>query len=180
MIHLIIGEPDSGKSALAEEMAQDCGGPVYYLATMLVMDEKGQKRRERHRKQRAGRGFVTLEIPYRIDRALESIGNPGECTVLLECLSNLVGNEMHENPERTALWREGDGARFVQAILTDVLTLADGVRALIVVTNEYRAAPDYDEETRNYIRLLSMLNQALMPHAETVRDLRSAEEKSLC
>ena len=79
MTRLIIGEPDSGKSAAAEEMAMRCDTPrVYYLATMLVLDEDGRRRREKHRKQREGRGFLTLEIPYRVDRAIEQMETPEE------------------------------------------------------------------------------------------------------
>ena len=182
MTRLIIGEPDSGKSAAAEEMAMRCDTPrVYYLATMLVLDEDGRRRREKHRKQREGRGFLTLEIPYRVDRAIEQMETPEECTVLLECLSNLVGNEMHENPERKDLWQDSDGEAFMKEILKDVLTLADSVRNLIIVTNEFREDPAHDAETRDYIRFLSMLNRALIPHADEVRNLRGREtEGSPC
>ena len=177
MISLIIGEPDSGKSALAEELALNGGYPrVCYLATMLVMDEAGERRRDKHRKMREGKGFFTLEIPYRVDRAVSQIEDPGACTVLLECLSNLVGNEMHEDPERKDLWKRDDGSAFTEAILSDLLALADSVAHLIIVTNEYRTDASYDGETQSYIRLLSMLNRALIPHAREVRDLRTGTE----
>ncbi|MBP5744909.1 MAG: bifunctional adenosylcobinamide kinase/adenosylcobinamide-phosphate guanylyltransferase, partial [Lachnospiraceae bacterium] len=100
MITLVIGRPESGKSLIAEEIV--CGLSCenrYYLATMLVYDESGKERIKKHRSQREGKDFVTLEVPYRIDRALNMIDRPKESVLLLECIANLVGNEMYENPE---------------------------------------------------------------------------------
>ena len=45
MITLIIGTPDSGKSALAEDLAlaNDCRNRIY-LATMKVCDDESKRR----------------------------------------------------------------------------------------------------------------------------------------
>ncbi len=100
MIKLITGPPDSGKSLRAEELAVQGGRKnLYYLATMKVMDEEGSDRVKKHRAQREGKGFATIEQPYDIIKALDVIKAPKESTVLLECLSNLVGNELHDNPK---------------------------------------------------------------------------------
>ncbi|WP_029231688.1 bifunctional adenosylcobinamide kinase/adenosylcobinamide-phosphate guanylyltransferase [Butyrivibrio sp. VCB2006] len=103
MIYLIIGTQNSGKSALAEELSVSTGDEHrIYLATMKVYDEDGLKRIEKHRKQREGKGFFTIEKEYGIAEVLDEIESPKATTVLLECVSNLVGNEMYENPE----WRD--------------------------------------------------------------------------
>ena len=100
MLRLITGPPDSGKSLKAEELAVQGGRKnLYYLATMKVMDEEGSDRVKKHRAQREGKGFATIEQPYDIIKALDVIKAPKESTVLLECLSNLVGNELHDNPK---------------------------------------------------------------------------------
>ena len=101
MICLVIGTKDSGKSALAEDLAM-ATGDMYriYLATMKVYDAAGQERVEKHRKQRAGKGFVTVELFYSISEIDKYIQKAGDTTVLLECVSNLVGNEIYENPDR--------------------------------------------------------------------------------
>ena len=40
---LIIDKQNSGKSLRAEGLAVSCGKPLYYLATMKVMDEDGRR-----------------------------------------------------------------------------------------------------------------------------------------
>ena len=81
----IIGRPNSGKSAKAEEMALKTGLKPYYLATMKVMDESGQKRVQKHREMRAGKGFDTLEIPYRIEDRLDDSSRQRHRQLPLRC-----------------------------------------------------------------------------------------------
>lgn len=191
MMILVVGTPNSGKSALAERIAMEREGTArYYLATMKVCDEGGRRRVAKHRKAREGKGFVTLEIPYGVDRALEEIKNPEEAVVLLECMSNLVGNEMHDNPARTALCHRAatasglqdptgyscsespDADIFIRQILGDLTCLAEGVKDLIIVTNAYEADPSYDEETMQYIALCNGLNEKLREMADVIHDVR--------
>ena len=59
MLVLIIGGSGSGKSAYAEDyitkLSKDCR--KYYIATMQVYDEEGQKKVFKHQKMRDGKGF---------------------------------------------------------------------------------------------------------------------------
>ena len=66
---------------------------------MQVYDEEGKKRVARHRAMRSGKGFVTIEQPVEIEKALEKIkqiesesellqNNFGRAA-LMECMSNL-------------------------------------------------------------------------------------------
>ena len=63
MVVLVVGVPDSGKSALAESVALELSGENkrIYLATMEVLDEAGYERVKKHRKLRKGKGFFTIE-----------------------------------------------------------------------------------------------------------------------
>ena len=170
-----MGTPDSGKSALAEGLAADSGrSERYYLATMKICDAESARRMLRHRRLREGKGFVTIELPYAVDRALAYLKTPGDAVVLLECLSNLTGNEMHDNPERAVLCQPGmeDPGAFVCQVLEDIRTLAAGVGDLIIVTNEYEQDDAYDEDTKLYLRLCHMLNGALSTLADHVIDVR--------
>ena len=64
MFTLVIGGAGSGKSAWAEDLVRGLGiRPCYYLATMQPMDAECGARIARHRAQRAGKGFVTVERP---------------------------------------------------------------------------------------------------------------------
>ena len=95
MLVLIVGTPNSGKSARAEEITLQLarGGPRVYLATMEPYGEEGRARVEKHRKAREGKGFVTVERACELD-ALDIAGvGSANAAWLLECVSNLIGNE---------------------------------------------------------------------------------------
>ena len=64
MITLVTGGSGSGKSAYAEDVAVSAEGTEkYYIATMQIYDAEGERKVERHRKLRAGKGFTTVESP---------------------------------------------------------------------------------------------------------------------
>ena len=165
MITFFLGKPNTGKSEKAEEYVLSLGGyHRVYIATMKVMDEAGEKRVKKHRKQREGKDFETLEIPMNISEALPCIKNPENSTVLLECISNLVGNEMHDNPMKEGL-AEGD---FSEQIVREIRWLADRVEELVVVSTEYEISEEYSEDTLKYIRYLNRTNEELEKIADKV------------
>ena len=176
MIILIVGKQNSGKSLFAEELAAGSGTDRhYYLATMKVCDEAGRERVIRHRKQREGKGFITIELQYGINRAVQMMEEPENSVVLLECIANLVGNEMYDNPERA--WAEGkkeeryaaiDEDEFAETVMKDIKLLSDNVKELVIVSDEYDTGGVKDEETRKYIRLLSLMNKRLAEYADKV------------
>ena len=182
MILLVVGTSNSGKSSLAEEIAVKTGDPVrIYLATMKVCNDEGIKRVERHRKQRKGKGFVTIESAYNVTDALTGLEKPMDTTVLLECVSNLVANELYENPERRGLVThiekrdEDDGGVSLAAdeIASQIQKLASMVHNLVLVTNEYdRDGEGYDDPTRLYVRLLCMVNDRIRVFCDRIYDLR--------
>ncbi len=171
MITLVIGKPDSGKSLIAEDiMSKISCKEKYYLATMLIYDEAGKERIEKHRKLREGKNFVTLEVPYKIDRALDRIDEPESCAVLLECIANLVGNEMYENPDRAKLCKPDipQKERFTDEIMGDIKKLSDKVKDLVIVTNRYSMDENSDEMTRLYIELIDLVNKKLIKCADRI------------
>ena len=90
MLSLIIGGAGSGKSALAEALCCSQDGPRLYIATMSKADGESLERIEKHRRQREGLRFDTLECPAGLDRA----DIPDGANALLEDLSNLLANEL--------------------------------------------------------------------------------------
>ena len=174
MIYLVTGTPDSGKSAAAEELAVRTEDPhKIYLATMKVLDETGRKRVAKHRKQREGKGFVTIEREYGILRVLEMIEMPSETTVLLECVSNLVGNEMHDNPDRRSPLRSAASPEeFAEEIAEEIRELAGSVHNMVIVTNEFEGGREtYDAETGLYVELLHLVNVRISAFADLKCDL---------
>lgn len=69
MITLVTGGNGSGKSAYAESLLYSCEGIRYYIATMQIYDAEGEKKVERHRKLRAGKGFLTIESPMNVGKS---------------------------------------------------------------------------------------------------------------
>lgn len=103
MITLITGGSGSGKSAYAEKyicrVSNENGyKEKYYIATMQVFDDEGQRKIDRHRRLRAGKGFITIEQPRDIQNAVSKLQSESSLktgrSALLECMSNLVANEM--------------------------------------------------------------------------------------
>lgn len=167
MFTLVTGGSGSGKSEYAEALAAGCGCKNrWYLATMEVYGAEGRRKVERHRRQREGKGFETLECP----RGLKNIripGDPQDTAILLECVSNLAANEMFgagEAPDGGT-----DVARAEQEAFEGILCLADQARELIVVTNEVGLdGGEYGAETKDYIRLMGRLNRRLAERADRV------------
>lgn len=159
MMVLVIGENNSGKSAYAEQLAKSmCGGELYYVATMLPYGPEGAERVAKHRKQRAGMGFTTVESPYGIVETAE------RDTVLLEDVSNILSNLMFEKRDPEA----------VSSVLSRVDSLRCGCEHLIAVTiGGITAADGDDAETKEYISALNQVNEALFTSVETVVEMVS-------
>ena len=94
MLTFIFGGSASGKSEYAEQyaasLAHNCNAPLLYLATMCANDTESKQRIERHRRMRADKSFQTMEV----SKEIGSIVVESDSVVLLECLSNLLANEM--------------------------------------------------------------------------------------
>lgn len=167
MVVFVCGKPDSGKSLYAEKRAAELAcGRLYYIATMKVYDEAGRARIEKHVKQREGKGFITIERYTGIDTVTEEMEAPGDSTALLECISNLVGNEMYEVPGRSVPG-EAEIEAFAEGLLEDIKKLAAGVANLVIVSTVYdETDSSYDEDTRCYIRTIHTLNRRLSELAE--------------
>ncbi len=102
---LILGGARSGKSRRAEALALEWGGDPVYLATAEPFDDEMHDRVVRHRADREGRGWVTVEEPLDLPAALAREATPGR-TVLVECLTTWIGNLMvHEWPVEPEIGR---------------------------------------------------------------------------
>lgn len=92
MSTLVIGGSKSGKSMVAQRIAKACGEPLYYVATMIPGDGEDAARIERHRADRAGWGFATLEQGRDILRCLDRAEANG--AFLIDSVTALLANEM--------------------------------------------------------------------------------------
>lgn len=188
MITLIIGGSGSGKSAYAEDyvLAAAIDLPKYYIATMQVYDAEGERKVERHRRLRAGKGFVTIEQPTDIGKAgikisgnawneqekgdiheVDGMDAPNEekqgGVALLECMSNLVANEMfsgEQMPETDAV---------VRRVTEEIEALAKQLTHLVIVSNNvFEDGIAYDASTLRYMEALGRINTHLAELADHV------------
>ena len=104
MLHIVYGGSASGKSSYAESFAMSLQGDgrLLYIATMYPykwntteIDPETMQRINRHRAMRADKGFDTVEC-Y---RHVEHIVAKRQDVLLLECMSNLLANEMYLEPD---------------------------------------------------------------------------------
>lgn len=172
MLYLITGVSGSGKSEYAENLAVKlaAGEPLYYVATMEPYGQEGQARIERHHKLRAGKGFETIECYRDITGIVETIGQVRcrNATILLECMSNLLANEMfgekaNEGNTSGALTEKEQTDR----LLSGISCISRQCRHLLIVTNEvFSDGIGYASETEEYRRMLGRLNRELVSMAD--------------
>ena len=153
MLTLVTGGSGSGKSAFAEDRVLSFGDAQrIYIATMHPFDEESHKRIERHQKMRAGKGFETVECYT----GLKNVKLPAGCVVLLECMSNLVANEMFEE--------QGAHDRTVSEVTKGIENLL-----VVIVTNEiFSDAVVFDGDMDSYLEYLGKINQAAAQRADEV------------
>ena len=170
MMHLVIGGSASGKSAYAENLAcslaeqKELTEPLrkYYVATMESFGEEGAARVKKHRDMRRGKGFITIEQPRNVGALARQKRLQGS-VVLVECMSNLVANEMFSS--ETPLPPE----QILESIRSDIRNLAEITEHLIIVTNDvFGDGYVYDESTMKYVVLLGQVNRLLAEMAREV------------
>lgn len=165
MITVVIGGSGSGKSDYAEALLDDFSGQKYYVATMQIYDDEMRRKVERHRMRRSNKGFETIEQHKDIVEVIPVIteaDRSGMKAVLIECISNLVANEMFadnvDNKTDTA-----------DKILSEIKQVAEVVDELVIVTNNVAEdGIDYDSTTLEYIRTISDVNIGLSQMADKV------------
>lgn len=193
MLHIVYGGSASGKSSYAESFAMSLQGEgrLLYIATMYPykwntteIDPETMQRIERHRAMRADKGFDTVEC-Y---RHVEHIVAKRQDVLLLECMSNLLANEMYLEPDSddgglaetmSEVEKAGVGmsetlSPVSKKIVQALVNLSTRVQELVIVTNDVFSdggSLTYDESTREYVKNLAEINCALAREAATVTEV---------
>ena len=190
---MVYGGSASGKSSYAESIAMSLQGDgrLLYIATMYPykwntteIDPETMQRIERHRAMRADKGFDTVEC-Y---RHVEHIIAKRQDVLLLECMSNLLANEMYLEPDADAgsdVEKTGvDGnvgsdmtemmSPVSKKIVQALIDLSTRVQDVVIVTNDVFSDGGnltYDESTREYVKNLADINCTLAREAATVTEV---------
>ena len=193
MMTLILGGSGSGKSAFAEDyllrLAADKQKSYkseyrkYYIATMQIWDEEMQAKVDRHHRLRQGKGFTTIEQPVALEKAPETMRESENTeqpwtqmrhvAVLLECMSNLVANEMfsgeNNSMENNSMETQEAGQTVTERVLRGVEALKRQADPFVIVTNNvFEDGIVYDSSTFGYIETLGRINERLAAEADEV------------
>lgn len=159
MMVLVVGGSASGKSEYAEKAAVFLGNKKLYLATMRPFGAEAEKKIQRHQRMRSQKGFDSLDCYFDLSNADIN----GYDTVLVECMSNLLANELYRK-ENTVQWET-----VVEKLCNDLIILKQRTKHLVVVSNDVsRDGNRYDLETARYIQLMEQLNARLFRAADSV------------
>ena len=193
MLHIVYGGSASGKSSYAESFAMSLQGEgrLLYIATMYPykwntteIDPETMQRIERHRAMRADKGFDTVEC-Y---RHVEHIVAKRQDVLLLECMSNLLANEMYldqdsddgglaetmSEVEKAGVGMSETLSPVSKKIVQALVNLSTRVQDVVIVTNDVFSdggSLTYDESTREYVKNLAEINCALAREAATVTEV---------
>ncbi|MDN4072159.1 bifunctional adenosylcobinamide kinase/adenosylcobinamide-phosphate guanylyltransferase [Fictibacillus terranigra] len=174
MMIFITGGVRSGKSSFAEMSAIYHGKNekrLHYIATNEHLDGEMDERIKRHQADRMNSGYrwKTWEQPRNIHELSDVYGKND--VILLDCLTNLVSNELFDG------WKENRNQWEDELFRSGVfLKIMDGLRrlkknstAFIVVSNEvFQGLPCTDEGTFYFMQMLGKLHQQIVSEAHWV------------
>jgi adenosylcobinamide kinase/adenosylcobinamide-phosphate guanylyltransferase len=169
---LILGGARSGKSNLAQEMAQALGERVLFVATAAALDDEMKLRIEEHKRKRS-ESWRTLEASTDVGkRTTAALGDAD--VVVVDCVTLLVSNVLLAGRDD---WDTGVGeldcAEAEAEVLAEIEGLLACVRdskaAFIVVSNEVGLGlVPVHKSGRVYRDSLGKANQLLARQADEV------------
>ncbi|OOB80430.1 MAG: hypothetical protein BEN19_04995 [Epulopiscium sp. Nuni2H_MBin003] len=151
---LVIGASASGKSEYAENLCLHLSkGNKLYIATMEPYGDDAKFRIDRHRKLRKTKGFDTLEKYTNLGEVKATAYD----TILLECMSTLLANEMFITNE------------YKKNIIQGIDNFKMQVPNLVIISNNvFTDGVKYEQQTEAYIKALAEINITLAQKADIV------------
>ena len=168
----ISGGCKNGKSGYAQRLAK-AQRPVqqaarrtdslYYIATMKSVDAEDDERIARHRREREGWGFKTIEQPCDIEKILDKC-DAGQ-SFLLDSLTALLANEMF-------LPGGNVNEKAAQKITDGLLLITDKIKNIVIVSDYiYSDALFYDSMTEKYRESLARIDRAAVENCDVVLEV---------
>jgi adenosylcobinamide kinase/adenosylcobinamide-phosphate guanylyltransferase len=164
-ITLILGGARSGKSSYAQQLAEESGKTVTFLATAQALDDEMSTRIQKHRSERPAY-WDTLEIPCGIASQISQIESD---VVILDCITLLITNLMMQFVKDDIV----DETPFVSAVQKEIHELIARIREQrqdwLIVSNEVGLGlvPPY-QMGRVYRDVIGWANQQLAREADQV------------
>jgi len=159
MSTFISGGCKNGKSFYAQRIAKASDSPLYYIATMIPHDDEDDARILRHRDERDGWGFETLECGTDILSCLERADSRG--SFLLDSVTALLSNEMFD--------AQGFHPGAAEKIADELCEFVRRAPNTVLVSDYiYSDAAFYDDWTEAYRRGLAAIDRRLAQICENV------------
>jgi len=157
----ISGGCKNGKSYHAQRLAKARQSrPLYYIATMSPADAEDEERIARHRRDRAGWGFATVEQPAAIEGILDKCDPRG--SFLLDSLTALLAGEM---------FPPGGGADPLAAarVLRGLMRVLDEIDDIVIVSDYiFSDAETFGPQTESFRKSLAEIGCAAAERCDVV------------
>ncbi len=160
-ITLILGGARSGKSAFAEQCAQESLLAVTYIASAQIYDDEFKKRVQHH-KDRRPKDWGLIEEPHHLAQALTKLQHKNQC-IIIDCLTLWLAQWLCQDckPPKDLNWTFEREA-FLK-------TLASTDERIIIVSNEIgMGIVPLGEINRQFQDEQGRLNQAIAHIADEV------------
>ncbi len=161
----ISGGAKNGKSTYAQNlavaMAKEKKCSLYYVATMIPHDDEDRARIERHRHDRQGLGFKTIECGTDIEREIE--GRDG--VFLIDSVTALLSNEMFRSDGTV----DPEASIRISESLKRLCAKKDGL--IFVSDYIYSDTITYEELTEAYKQGLAIIDKALASVCDRVVEM---------
>lgn len=163
-IILITGGSRSGKSAYAQQMAEEDSNSRVFIATCPKIDGEMDERIAKHRWERHGKGWTTVEEEVEISSIINK--HHQIKTVLVDCLTLWINNLIYQQKqEKTKVTEE-----HIVTLCHDLLTVSrHHPGTIFFVTNEVGSGivPE-SSVTRHFRDLVGKCNQVMAKGADEV------------
>ena len=161
---LMCGGSSCGKSAFAERLAASLAKERVYVATMRAWGADAKMRIERHRRQRQGLSFETLECPDSLAGVPATTG-----VVLVDDLGNLCANALFGEDAQPSDVREAK-----VRLLDEFCSLCERAAHVVVVHVEAGCAGRYqDPGTMSWLTLNGSVAAGLAARFDCVIEVTS-------
>ena len=163
----ISGGCKNGKSHYAQRIAQvQQPGSLFYIATMKPVDAEDTKRIYKHRQEREGWGFTTIEQPVDIEKILDKCNHSH--SFLLDSLTALLANEMF-------LSNGGVNEQAARKITSGLHQVLDKINNIVIVSDYiYSDAFLYEPLTEKYRKSLAEIDRAAAGNCDVVLEIAYA------
>ena len=165
----ISGGCKNGKSYYAQHLAlaqQPAKKALYYIAAMKPVDDEDKQRIAKHRQDREGWGFTTIEQPVDMEKILDICSH--NHSFLFDSLTALLANEMFLPNDLV----NEQAARKITGALQQIF---DRIQNIVIVSDYiYSDAFLYDPLTENYRKSLAEIDRMAAGNCDVVLEIAYA------